>query len=143
MGSNPTAAKFHFCIMRTLVVYSSIKAPSYAIKRHWRLCAILRQNMLASRFESILKYPPRFLFLFRGFSSRRIPQPFFTVSQPKSSSGIPTIFSGTLPLASDFHSHYTRFVSNLNFLGHLYIIIMELLLLLSLHRKFGRLSHCI
>ena len=29
--------------------------------------------------------------------------------------GIPTIFSGTLPLASDFHSHYTRFVSNLNF----------------------------
>ena len=29
--------------------------------------------------------------------------------------GIPTIFSGTLPLTSDFHSHYTRFVSNLNF----------------------------
>ena len=29
--------------------------------------------------------------------------------------GIPTIFSGTLPLVSDFHSHYTRFVSNLNF----------------------------
>ena len=29
--------------------------------------------------------------------------------------GIPTIFSGTLPLASDFHSHYTRFVFNLNF----------------------------
>ena len=29
--------------------------------------------------------------------------------------GIPTIFFGTLPLASDFHSHYTRFVSNLNF----------------------------
>ena len=29
--------------------------------------------------------------------------------------GIPAIFSGTLPLASDFHSHYTRFVSNLNF----------------------------
>ena len=28
--------------------------------------------------------------------------------------GIPTIFSGTLPLASDFHSHYTRFVSNLS-----------------------------
>ena len=29
--------------------------------------------------------------------------------------GITTIFSGTLPLASDCHSHYTRFVSNLNF----------------------------
>ena len=29
--------------------------------------------------------------------------------------GIPTIFSGTLPPASDCHSHYTRFVSNLNF----------------------------
>ena len=28
--------------------------------------------------------------------------------------GIPTIFSGTLPLASDWHSHYTRFFSNLN-----------------------------
>ena len=25
VGSNPTAAKFHFCIMRTLVVYSSIE----------------------------------------------------------------------------------------------------------------------
>ena len=31
--------------------------------------------------------------------------------------GIPTIFSRTLPLASDCHSHYTRFVSNLNFHG--------------------------
>ena len=29
--------------------------------------------------------------------------------------GIPTIFSGTLPLAFDCQSHYTRFVSNLNF----------------------------
>ena len=29
--------------------------------------------------------------------------------------GIATIFSGTLPLASDCHSHYTRFGSNLNF----------------------------
>ena len=29
--------------------------------------------------------------------------------------GIPTIFSGILPLASDCHSHYTRFISNLNF----------------------------
>ena len=29
--------------------------------------------------------------------------------------GIPTIFSGTLLLASDFHSHYTRFVSSLDF----------------------------
>ena len=29
--------------------------------------------------------------------------------------GIPIIFSGTLPLASDFHSHHTRFASNLNF----------------------------
>ena len=29
--------------------------------------------------------------------------------------GITTIFSGTLPLASVCHSHYTRFVSNLNF----------------------------
>ena len=29
--------------------------------------------------------------------------------------GIPTIFSGTPPLASECHSHYTRFVSNLNF----------------------------
>ena len=29
--------------------------------------------------------------------------------------GIPTIFSGTLPLASDCHSHYTTFVSTLNF----------------------------
>ena len=28
--------------------------------------------------------------------------------------GIPTIFSGTLPLASDCHSHYTGFVANLN-----------------------------
>ena len=29
--------------------------------------------------------------------------------------GIPTIFSGTPPLASDCHGNYTRFVSNLNF----------------------------
>ena len=29
--------------------------------------------------------------------------------------GITTIFSGTLPLAPVCHSHYTRFVSNLNF----------------------------
>ena len=29
--------------------------------------------------------------------------------------GIPTIFSGTPPLASDYHINYTRFVSNLNF----------------------------
>ena len=29
--------------------------------------------------------------------------------------GIPTIFSGTLPLASDFHRHYIRFIPNLNF----------------------------
>ena len=29
--------------------------------------------------------------------------------------GIATIFSGTLPLPSDCHSHYARFVSNLNF----------------------------
>ena len=29
--------------------------------------------------------------------------------------GIPTIFSGTLPLSSDCHSHYTRFVSDLNY----------------------------
>ena len=29
--------------------------------------------------------------------------------------GIPTIFYGTLPPACDFHSHYIRFVSNLNF----------------------------
>ena len=31
--------------------------------------------------------------------------------------GIPTIFSGSPPLASDCHSNYTRFVSNLNFQG--------------------------
>jgi len=31
--------------------------------------------------------------------------------------GIPTIFSRTPPLASGCHSHYTRFVSNLNFHG--------------------------
>ena len=29
--------------------------------------------------------------------------------------GIATIFSGTLPLASDFHRHYIRFIPNLNF----------------------------
>ena len=29
--------------------------------------------------------------------------------------GIPTIFSRTLPLAFDYHRHYTKFVSNLNF----------------------------
>ena len=32
VGWNPTAAKFYFCIMRILVVYSSIETQRYAIK---------------------------------------------------------------------------------------------------------------
>ena len=53
------------------------------------------------------------------------------------------VFSGTLPLASDCHSHYTRFVSNLNFhrpqINN--ILTMELPLFLSLRRKYRRLFH--
>ena len=37
-----------------------------------------------------------------------------TINDP---TGIQTIFSGSPPLASDCHSNYTRFVSNLNFQG--------------------------
>ena len=37
-----------------------------------------------------------------------------TINDP---TGIRTIFSGSPPLASDCHSNYTRFVSNLNFQG--------------------------
>ena len=37
-----------------------------------------------------------------------------TINDP---TGIPTILSGSPPLASDCHINYTRFVSNLNFQG--------------------------
>ena len=58
----------------------------------------------------------------------------------KDPTGIPTIFSGTLPLASYCHSHYTVFLI-LTSIGHKYIMTMELPLFLSLHRKYGRLFH--
>ena len=33
VGSNPTAAKFYFCIMRTLVVYSWIETSSVVFRQ--------------------------------------------------------------------------------------------------------------
>ena len=59
VGSNPTAAMFEFYIMRTLVVYSSIETPKYAIKWHRHLHLIFTQITIASRFGSILQYPLR------------------------------------------------------------------------------------
>ena len=56
VGSNPTAAKFHFLIIRTLVVYSWIKTRRYAIEGHWHVALIFNQNMFASRFDNILQY---------------------------------------------------------------------------------------
>ena len=55
VGSNPTAAKFHFWIMRTLVVYSWIKTSRYAIEVHRRHRLLFNQNMLDSCFYSILQ----------------------------------------------------------------------------------------
>ena len=56
VGSNPTAAKFPFWIVRTLVVYSLIKTPIYAIQGHRHLPLIFNQNMFASRLDNILQY---------------------------------------------------------------------------------------
>ena len=39
----------------------------------------------------------------------------FTHKITKNTTSIPNIFKGTLILASEVHSHSTRFVSNLNF----------------------------
>ena len=46
--------------------------------------------------------------------------------------------SGTLPPASDFHSHYTRFVSNLNFHNPQINNNYGASNFLSLRRKYGR-----
>ena len=62
-----------------------------------RECYVLLLDIL--KFDNIFKLKVAF------FAHKIINDP----------TGIPTIFSGTLPLASDCHSHYTRFVSTLNF----------------------------
>ena len=65
-----------------------------------------RENAMSSyNLLDILKFDNIFTLEVALFAPKIINDP----------TGIPTIFSGTLPLTSDFHSHYTRFVSNLNF----------------------------
>ena len=80
--------------------------PERSLSQPKARCVCIRSIHQSNRSISV-----RLLFLFcsRVFISRSYE------NRSNDATDIPIIFSGTLPLASEFHSHQTRFASNLNF----------------------------